>query len=708
MCTAIYLINRLPSPHLNNDSPYVRLFGHAPNYSNLHIFGCVCFVHLPAHERNKLTAQSVKCAFLGYAVTQKGFLCYDPHARRTRVSRNVIFFENQPFFCTQQPSVLPSLSVLPSFSTSPTPVQRFKPGYVYHRRTPASAPSPGLTEVPSHLPAASDPVLPISYDPPPLRRSSRPHKPPERYGFSTPVAMSTTLSSISIPTCYKQASAHECWKQAMEAELNALTANHTWDIISCPSHVKPIGSKWVYTVKLKSDGSLDRYKARLVALGNKQQYGFDYEETFAPVAKMTTVRTLLAIAASNAWPLYQMDVTNAFLHGDLKEEIYMTLPPGMSTKASNAVCKLRRSLYGLKQAPRAWFEKFRNTLLTFSFTQSQYDSSLFFYKTTTGMVFLLVYVDDIILTGNDIGLITELKHMLHSKFQMKDLGHLTYFLGLEVHSRDHGLFLNQHKYIQDLIELAGLKDATAVDTPMEVNVKYRKDEGELLPDPFLYRQLVGSLIYLTITRPDISYAVHIVSKFMQAPRNLHLAAVRRLIRYLIGSSTRGLFFPQHSTLTLTSYSDADWAGCPDTRKSITGWCIFLGDALISWKCKKQDCVSKSSTEAEYRAMSAACSEIVWLRGLISELGFPPTAPTPLHGDNTSAIQIAANPVYHERTKHIEVDCHYIREAFTRGVITLPHVNTALQIADAFTKALTRQRHQFLSRKLMLFDLPASI
>jgi len=171
--------------------------------------------------------------------------------------------------------------------------------------------------------------------------------------------------------------------------------------------------------------------------------------------------------------------------------------------------------------------------------------------------------------------------MLHSTFQMKDLGHLIYFFGLKVHSRDHGLFLNQHKYIQDLIELVGLKDATAVDTPMEVNVKYRKDKGELLPDPFLYRQLVGSLIYLTITRPDISYVVYIVSKFMQAPQHLYFAAIRRIIRYLIGSSTRGLFFPKQSTLNLTSYSDENWAGCLDTRKSITGWCIFLGDALIS-------------------------------------------------------------------------------------------------------------------------------
>ena len=224
---------------------------------------------------------------------------------------------------------------------------------------------------------------------------------------------------------------------------------------------------------------------------------------------------------------------------------------------------------------------------------------------------------------------------------------ISHFLGLEVYSQDHGLFLNQHKYIQDLIELAGLKDATAIDTPMEVNVTYRKDEGKLLPDPFLYRQLVGSLIYLTITRPDISYDVHIVSKFMHSPRHLHLAAVRRIIRYLIGSPTHGLLFPTKSALHLTAYGDADWAGCRNTRKSTIGWCVFLGDALISWKCKKQDCVSKSSIEAKYRTMSAACSEIRWLRGLLSELGFPLTNPTPLHGDNTSTIQIAANPVYHE-------------------------------------------------------------
>ncbi|RVW77694.1 Retrovirus-related Pol polyprotein from transposon RE1 [Vitis vinifera] len=410
---------------------------------------------------------------------------------------------------------------------------------------------------------------------------------------------------------------HKCWKNSMQAELQALEENHTWDIVTCPHTVKPIGSKWVFSVKLRSDGSLDRYKARLVAL---------------------------AIAASQSWQLHQMDVNNAFLHGDLQKEIYMKLPSGMTNSSPHDVCKLKRSLYGLKQAPRAWFEKFRSTILFFSFTQSQYDYSLFF-------------------------------HTSASAFHMKDLGQLTYFLGLEVHHWASGIFVNQHKYIQDLITLAGLEDTSYVDTPMEVNVKYRKDEGDLLDDPTLYRRLVG---------------------------------IRCIIRYLRGSPTRGLFFLTGFSLQLVAYNDADWGGCPDTRRSTTGWCMFLGDALISWRCKKQDRVSKSSTEVEYRAMSTACSEIVWLRDLLKELGFLHTTFTPLHANNTSAIQIATNPVFHERTKHIEVDCHSIRDTLESLVIYLPHISSDLQVADIFTKALTRQRHQFLVGKLLLVDLPSSI
>jgi len=381
---------------------------------------------------------------------------------------------------------------------------------------------------------------------------------------------------------------------------------------------------------------LDRYKARLVALGNNQEYGINYEETFAPVAKMTTVRTILALAASSDWPLHQMDVKNDFLHGDLKECIYMKPPPGLFPSPTSHVCKLRHSLYGLKQAPRAWFDKFRTTSLQFSFQQSKYDTSLFLQKSDKGIVFLLVYVDDIVITGSDSILLDQLKTHLLESFHMKDLGSLTYFLGLEVHHGPSGISLNQHKYAQE---------ALSIDTPMELNVKLRKKESDLLADPSLYRKLVGSLIYLTITRPDISFDVQQVSQFLQTPRHLHLTAVRRIIRYVHGTSARSLFFPASNSTRLAPHSDADWAGCADTHRSITGWCVFLGDVLISWKSKKQDRVSKSSTESEYRAMSLACSEIIWLRGLLAELDFSLTDPTPLHADNTSAIQITANPVY---------------------------------------------------------------
>ena len=306
------MINHLPSPTTNHVSPFSKLFGHSSLYSDLRTFGCVCFVHLPSHERHKLTAQSIKCVFLGYAIPHKGYVCYDPHASCIRVSRNVIFFENQYFFPSHVQLSSASVSLLPIFSESPTIVELFKPGFVYERSSRHESSSISFMP-PSDLDMAPDPA-PASTT---LRWSTRPSRTPNWYGFFSPVSLIATLSTISIPSCYKQAMEHECWKISMQAELQALEENHTWDIVPCPPTVKPIGSKCVFSVKIHSYGSLDRYKACLVALGNKQEYGIDYEETFSPVAKMTTVRTILAIAASRSWRLHQMDVKNALLHGDL-------------------------------------------------------------------------------------------------------------------------------------------------------------------------------------------------------------------------------------------------------------------------------------------------------------------------------------------------------------------------------------------------------
>lgn len=707
--TAVHLINRLPSPNLAHKSPFELLFLCKPTYSMLHVFGCVCFPHLPPHERNKLSSQAAMCVFVGYSTIHKGYLCYDPGSRKVRISRNVVFLEHIPYFISIAKSPTTPKSILHLFdldkpvvintNSSPQPLQ------VYQRRRLHHEPIPNQLSCSEHQSQPDTSTLPTPLAQPQqmsqsVRRSSRIVRVPEKFSESKHSSFSTVLESTDIPKSYKLAAADPRWRDAMDLEIKALEENQTWDLVPKPENTCIIGSKWVYSVKLNSDGSLDRYKARLVAQGYKQEYGIDYEETFAPVAKMTSVRVLIAISAKNNWTIFQMDVKNAFLHGHLKELVYMKPPPGYTSDPS-IVCRLRKSLYGLKQAPRAWFERFREVILAADFTQSEQDYSLFIKSYNHKKTFLLVYVDDILITGDDAQGIQNLKLLLNQSFQMKDLGPLTYFLGLEVSHSPDGYMVTQHKYTKDLIALAGLTDNKHVDTPLEINVKYSKDDSDDLHDPTLYRQLVGSLIYLTITRPDISYSVQVVSQFVAAPKKIHLTAVHRIIRYIRGTRHRGLFFPSSSSLHLHAFADADWAGCPDTRRSTTGWCMFLGNSLISWKCKKQPTVSKSSTEAEYRAMSSACSEILWLRRLLTELDHPCPGPTPLYADNISAIRIASNPVYHERTKHIEVDCHFIRELFQNGLILLPHVASNMQLADIFTKSLTKGRHQFLVDKLMM-------
>ena len=378
----------------------------------------------------------------------------------------------------------------------------------------------------------------------------------------------------------------------------------------------------------------------------------------------------------------------------------MRLPPS-SSFPPQMVCKLQKAIYGLKQAPRAWFAKLKMVLTKEGYTQSPNDYSLFLSKSKLGSIFVLVYVDDILITGNDSQGIQKLKDALQDSFQMKDLGLARYFLGLEISRHPHGYFISQQKYTKDLISLVGLTDDKVVDTPLEINVKYGREDGAALLDPTMYRKIVGSLMYLTVTRPDIAYAVQLMSQFVSDPRQLHLSAVHRIIRYLRSTPTMGLSYFTDSPLQLQAFSDADYAGCKDTRRSTTGYCIFLGTSLLSWKSKKQATVSKSSTEAEYRAMSSTCAEIVWLCRLLSDFDINFKSPTPLFCDNESAAKIACNPVFHERTKHIEVDCHFVREKFEQGLITLPHVSSKEQLADFLTKSQSHSRHNIFMSKLLM-------
>ncbi|GFZ05457.1 hypothetical protein Acr_17g0010290 [Actinidia rufa] len=334
------------------------------------------------------------------------------------------------------------------------------------------------------------------------------------------------------------------------------------------------------------------------------------------------------------------------------------------------------------------------------FSSSTYDSALFIKKSSKGTVLLLLYVDDMIITGDDLDGIATLKTFLSLQFEMKDLGSLSYFLGIEVSSSADGYSLSQTKYASDLLSHASLTDNKTVDTLLENNVWLNTSDGEPLSDPTLYRQLVGSLIYLTVTRPDISHAVHIVSQFMSAPRSTHYAAALRILRYVKGTIFHGLHFSSHSSLILCAYLDADWAGDPTDRRSTTGYCFFLGDSLISWRSKKQSIVARSSTEAEYRALADATSELLWLIWLIQDLGIDSPS-VALHCDNHSAIQITHNDVFMNEPKHIEIDCHFIRHHLQQGVVHLVPVRSIDQPADLFTKTHPTCRFRDLLSNLKL-------
>jgi hypothetical protein len=346
-----------------------------------------------------------------------------------------------------------------------------------------------------------------------------------------------------------------------------------------------VGCKWVYKLKHNSDGSIARYKARLVAKRFHQQQGIDFDETFSPVIKPPTVRLILSLAVSLQWPLRQLDVKNAFLHGTLKEEVYMTQPQGyIDPTHPNLVCKLHKSIYGLKQAPRAWFDSFTSQLLHLGFTASTLDSSLFIYKNESVIAYLLLYVDDIVLTSNTPTYLDHLITQLNTVFDLKDLGTLHYFLGLQVSRTPNSLYIKQTKYAHDFLKKHNMLDCKPASSPSCPNTRLSLHDGDPLTDPHGNRSMVGALHYLTFTRPDISFAVHQVCQYMSAPTTTHLAVAKRVLHYIIGTLHHGIEFTP-GPLSLSAYTDADWAGDPDDRRSTSGFLIYLGSNAITWSAR---------------------------------------------------------------------------------------------------------------------------
>ncbi|XP_068655834.1 uncharacterized mitochondrial protein AtMg00810-like [Aristolochia californica] len=387
-----------------------------------------------------------------------------------------------------------------------------------------------------------------------------------------------------------------------------------------------------------------------------------------------------------------------------------------SSSYNKLVCKLHKSLYGLKQASCQWYSKFSHVLITFGFLQSKSDYSLFKKGHGFSFVALLVYVDDITLAGPSSHAITELKHFLHTQFKLKDLGCLKHFLGLDIAQSKQGIVLSQLHYTLQLLEDTSYLACKPTSIPMDPKLCLNATDSDLLPDITHYRRLVGKLLYLTLSRPDITFSVHKLTQFVGQPRLPYLKAVHHLLRYLKNSSGQGLLFSSTSSLQMRAYSnvcapvllkafsDADWGSCLDSRRSTTGFCIFIGDFLVSWKAKKHTTVSCSSVEAKYRVLSSTASELIWLQQLLQDFQVKVDSPALLYCDNQAAIHIASNPTFHERTKHIEIDCHFVRERVTSGVLKLLPIRSQYELANMFTKPLPSTHLFSLLSKMAVKDI----
>jgi len=527
------------------------------------------------------------------------------------------------------------------------------------------------------------------------RRPLRPRPPKEMF---RPNSGQVYIAVLEKPFTLREALGGEDgreWKAAWESEVESLRKNGTWVVVQPLPGRNIIGCRWLFV--RKGDG---RFKVRLVAKEYSQQPGIDFTETFAPVAKFTTLRVLLALVAENHWELHSMDVKKAFLNGVLEEEVYMHFPEGIDEIPKGMVCRLVKAIYGLRQSPRTWYQKIHEFFLTNGFMRSTQDYSL--YVNYEQRILVLVYVDDLVLTAAEVEEIVWIKATLADAFEMSDLGELTTYLGLEI-SRERSrrlLTLHQTKYIDKILHRHGMQDARSSLTPLDPNTHLVSTPKATTTEPNaksvdleLYQSAVGSLMYAMLgTRPDIAYAVGLVSQFNHSPQPEHWVAVKRIFRYLAG--TRGLKIQYGSSNHSGAYSDADW-GAGQDRKSIGGFVFLLNGGAISWASKKQTSIALSTTEAEYMAMTQASKEIIWLQVLIEELGALTHIEqmSTLYGDNQGALALAHNPEYHARTKHIDIQYHFVRELVWAERVYLEYCTSADMIADVMTKGLPCTTHE---------------
>ena len=650
-------------------------------------------MHISDQGRNKLDPKSKKCTFIGYGEDEFGYRLWDSENKKMVRSRDVIFNERVMYKdkdntdtsnSEQSGPVYAEVDDVPETPMIETP------------QLEESIENNSEQQVDTPEPSTSAPVL---------RRSSRPHVPNRKY------INYILLTNEGEPENYKEACQtvdSSKWELAMKDEMKSLISNQTWELAELPMGKKALHNKWVYRIKEEHDGS-KRYKARLVVKGFQQKEGIDYTEIFAPVVKLNTIRSVLSIVASEELYLEQLNVKTTFLHGDLDEEIYMHQPEGFSEEGKkNMVCKLKNSLYGLKQAPRQWYRKFDGFMHKEGFQKCNADHCCFFKRYKSSYVILLLYVDDMLVAGSDMNDIRNLKMQLSNEFDMKDLGPAKKILGMQI-TRDKQkgvLQLSQAEYINRVLQRFNMDKAKPVSTPLASHFRLSKDQYPQTKEEkeFMakvpYASAIGSLMYAMVcTRPDIGHAVGVVSRFMSNPGKTHWEAVKWILRYLQGTTEKCLHFGK-GDLKLQGYVDADFGSEVDHRRSTTGYVFTVGTTAVSWMSRIQKIVALSTTEAEYVAVTEASKELIWLQGLLAELGFTQEKSV-LHSDSQSAIHLAKNSAFHSRTKHIDIRYHFIRSLLEDEVLTLKKIVGSKNPADMLTKVVTINKLKLCSTSIGL-------
>lgn len=759
VATACYVRNRCPTSSLKGDIPYEKWTGNKLTLNDVKIFGSKIFILDKTPGKDKLSKRSLEGIFVGYPRERKGYRAWVPSTKRIIEARDVKFLENQAH--GTDTSNMVGLSNL----LEEEGVKQFNRTHVYFPVSNSeNSPEPSLNlpntyvgpverlgETPEHVEPAE--ILEEEAEPPinlpetksepsgrktraaMKRNSGRPRllrtgkkgRPKKIYqsvaideAGSDSEHVSEVFAGVAEIDIGDALESEDCdeWKHAMMSEVASLLKHDTWDIIKSVGNKHVIGCRWVLSNKHSPEGEIVRRKARLVAKGFSQKYGINYHETFAPVARLETLRLVLALAVQLNFSVHQFDVMTAYLNGVLDEEVIMRVPkhlPEMlelvvSTYGKNSnigvraqsmlgkiqnggsSCKLKRALYGLKQAGRQWYSKLSNELLRLGLNPTKNEPCLFHGKVDEKLVLVLVYVDDLLVASSDQTCINMIKLSLLKCFEIKDLGMAKYCLGLEIRQNKDCIELSQKGYILGLLDRYGMLDCNPVATPSEVNLQFEDvTESEENCD-FPYRELIGALMYLSVaTRPDIANTISRLAQFTNKPRKCHWLAAKRVLRYLAGSANIGLKYLKDSN-SVIGYVDADWGNCHVDRRSYTGYAYILSGAAIAWKSQKQRTVALSSTEAEYVSLAEAAKEALYLKSLLGELELNIFKDIVLYGDNMGAQYLANNPVFHARTKHIDIKHHFVRDSVRDKIFLLKHVPTENMLADVLTKSLVKIKH----------------